>query len=71
MLLRDVRQVPFGPDAAIAAAAVRELLERRGNGVGPLDYLIAGTAIATKATLVTHNTAEFRRVPGLRIVDWY
>ena len=30
----------------------------------------AGQALARALTLVTHNTGEFQRVPGLRIEDW-
>jgi tRNA(fMet)-specific endonuclease VapC len=37
----------------------------------PIDTLIAGTAVAHSATLVTHNTKEFSRVRGLRLLDWY
>lgn len=32
--------------------------------------LIAAIALANHLTLVTHNTAEFSRVPGLAIEDW-
>jgi tRNA(fMet)-specific endonuclease VapC len=32
--------------------------------------LIAGQAKALGLTLVTHNTGEFSRVPGLRVEDW-
>jgi len=32
--------------------------------------MIASIALARRATLVTHNTREFNRVPGLSIVDW-
>ena len=32
--------------------------------------LIAAIALAHQATLVTHNTREFSRVPDLTIVDW-
>jgi predicted nucleic acid-binding protein len=32
--------------------------------------LIAGQALRHKATLVTANSSEFRRVRGLRIQDW-
>jgi len=39
--------------------------------IGPMDTLIAGIALRHGATLVTHNTAEFRRVRGLNLEDWY
>ena len=38
--------------------------------IGPADLIIATTARATGAVLVTHNTKEFSRVPGLQIEDW-
>jgi tRNA(fMet)-specific endonuclease VapC len=70
-LLQTVEVLPFDAAAARQAAAVRAALERRGAPIGPLDTLIAGTALAYSATLVTHNTHEFGRVEGLNIVDWY
>jgi tRNA(fMet)-specific endonuclease VapC len=36
-----------------------------------MDTLIAGTAKAHGATLVTRNIVEFGRVDGLAIEDWY
>ena len=62
---------PFGPEAALAAARIRVDLERLGNGIGPIDTLIAGMALGHGATLVTHNTSEFARVAGLSLEDWY
>lgn len=35
-----------------------------------MDMLIAATAKAEGMTLVTHNTKEFERIPGLLIEDW-
>ena len=46
------------------------MLEAKGKTIGPLDTLIAAHALALDITLVTNNTKEFRRVAGLRIVDW-
>ena len=37
---------------------------------GPYDLQIAAIALAHRCTLVTNNTQEFSRVPGLRIEDW-
>jgi tRNA(fMet)-specific endonuclease VapC len=70
-LLDTVAVLPFGPAEARAAALIRAELERSGEEIGPLDTLIAATALASGATLVTHNTREFRRVRGLRTEDWY
>ena len=70
-LLSRVAVVPFGLDEARSAATIRASLERAGTPIGPLDTLIAGTAVAHRATLVTHNTREFNRVPSLALVDWY
>lgn len=70
-LLSTVAVLPFDQRAAIAAADVRVSLERKGSPMGPYDTLIAGTALAHTATLVTHNTGEFQRVDGLEVEDWY
>ncbi len=49
---------------------IRAELTSKGQLIGPNDLLIAATALAHGAILVTHNTAEFSRVPGLIIEDW-
>lgn len=41
-----------------------------GTPIGPNDTAIAGHAIAAGAILVTNNTREFERVPGLLLEDW-
>ena len=68
--LQYIQHVPFDSAAAMAAARIRVELEKRGLTIGPLDLLIAGTAVSRGAALVTNNTAEFSRVPGLRVLDW-
>lgn len=49
---------------------VRAALEAVGKTIGPLDLLIAAHALALEATLVTHNTRQFRRVQDLNVEDW-
>jgi tRNA(fMet)-specific endonuclease VapC len=63
----------FDGHAAQRAAEIRASLETmRPNAqpIGPYDVLLAGHALAMGAVLVTHNTREFVRVPGLSIEDW-
>jgi tRNA(fMet)-specific endonuclease VapC len=62
---------PFGDAEARHAARVRAELEAAGTPIGPYDILIAGTALANGATLVTRNVREFARVRNLPVEDWY
>ena len=45
-------------------------LKEAGTPIGANDLWIACHALAIDATLVTHNTREFRRVKGLQLADW-
>lgn len=63
--------LPFDEAAAGAAARIRADLEARGTPIGPHDTLIAATAMAHGAELVTRNVVEFERVQGLRVVNWH
>lgn len=49
---------------------MRAGLEGKKTPIGPFDGLIAGQALARRATIVTTNAAEFARVPGLMREDW-
>ncbi len=70
-LVDGLTVLPFGLEEARAGARIRVQLERDGMKIGPLDNLIAATALCRHATLVTHNTDEFGRVRGLEICDWF
>jgi tRNA(fMet)-specific endonuclease VapC len=70
-LLQSVHVLPFDRGAAERSAQIAADLKKSGRPIGPFDTLIAGTALAAGASLVTHNLREFRRVPGLKIVDWF
>jgi len=69
-LLSLVQQLCFGVDAAKEAGRVRAVLESQGQTIGPYDILLAGHALAAALTLVTANTKEFNRVPGLTVENW-
>ncbi len=60
----------FDDRCAEEAGQIRADLASQGKPIGPNDLLIAATARAHDAMLVTHNAKEFMRVTGLRMVDW-
>ena len=69
-LLADMVHIPFDREAALESARVRVELEKLGLVIGPIDFLIAGTALSRGAVLATNNTKEFSRIRGLRLEDW-
>lgn len=70
-LLAWVEVLPFGALESRCSALIRADLEKRGEPIGPMDALIAGTAFAHDALLITRNLREFGRIPGLRLENWY
>jgi tRNA(fMet)-specific endonuclease VapC len=62
--------IEFDREDARKAGEIRALLAGKGLAIGPYDVLIAGQAVSRDLILVTHNTAEFQRIAGLRIEDW-
>ncbi len=52
-----------------AAAAFASFVKQRIR-VGTMDLRIASIVLANDMTLLTRNTIDFERVPGLRIEDW-
>jgi tRNA(fMet)-specific endonuclease VapC len=68
--LQPYVSLPFDGEAAMHYGHIRAQLEKLGTPIGSLDMLIAAIALAHDLTLITHNTAEFKRVSGLKIEDW-
>ena len=61
---------PIDHTVAEIYGRVRTVLENAGTAIGSLDTFIAAQSLGLGATLVTSNTKEFARVPGLQIEDW-
>ena len=70
-LLKVIQIIPFEAKAARIAADIRADLEQQGCMLGPLDNLIAASALASGAILVTRNTSEFCRISGLIVENWF
>lgn len=69
-LLASLTVLPLDEPADQHYADLRLTLERAGTPIGNNDLFIAAHARSRDMTLVTHNTREFARVPGLRVEDW-
>ncbi len=69
-LVEPMRILDFDAKAAVAYSAIRAQLQLAGKGIGPNDMIIAATALANQAVLVTANLREFNRVPGLLVENW-
>ena len=69
-LRRYLRDLDHTAREAAEAARLAGYLRPRGEMIGLLDVQIAATALVHGLTIVTNNTREFSRVPGLRVEDW-
>lgn len=69
-LTESFELLPFNRDDASTYARIRAALERKGTPIGPYDLQIAAQAVTRGLVLVTGNTREFRRVPGLKCENW-
>jgi tRNA(fMet)-specific endonuclease VapC len=68
--LAPLEIAPFDAAAAEVFGSMRAWLTSQGTPIGPYDTQIAAHAMALGVTLVTNNTREFERVPGLRLENW-
>ena len=69
-LLGEIAVLPLDVPADTEYAGIRAELEAAGKPIGSNDLLIAAHARATGATIVTANTAEFKRIRGLKVENW-
>ena len=70
-LLASFVSLPFDDVAAETFGEQRAILAAAGKLIGPLDLQIAAIALVGGLILVTHNTAEFSRISGLKLEDWH
>lgn len=67
--LNELRHWPIVSFSAAAITRYADLKRQKLN-IRANDLKIAAIALETGATVVTHNLADFRRVPGLTVEDW-
>lgn len=69
-VMAQIEVLPLEPPIEEHYADIRSTLERAGTPIGPNDLLIAAHTRALGMILVSDNTDEFARVPGLQIENW-
>ena len=69
-LLQEVQVIDFDSACAERFGQVRGALLQQGITISRMDLLIASVALHHNLTLVTHNTADYQNIPGLRLDDW-
>ena len=70
VFLAGIQIIPFDARAAIQFGSLCTRLELAGTPIGVMDTLIASHALSLGLAIVTNNTREFSRVPGLSVEDW-
>jgi len=69
-LIARMEVAAFEDHASEHFGQLRAELYKAGQPIGPYDMMIAGHARSMGLILVTNNTQEFERVPGLRLENW-
>ena len=62
--------LPYTDKDATVCGILRAGLEASGTPIGAYDIMIAAQGLSRNLTVVTHNTSEFQRVPGIILEDW-
>jgi tRNA(fMet)-specific endonuclease VapC len=69
-VLDTLKVYPFDSAAAIRAAELRRALLEKGHRANRIDTLIAAHAVSLGKVLVTNNTKDFEKVPGIKLDNW-
>jgi len=62
--------IPWNENAAGCYAKLRVKLETAGTPIGNMDMMIAASAIAEEAVLITNNTGHFSKIASLNLENW-
>jgi len=66
----EIQRIDWSDEVSDRFGSIKAALEKKGRRIEDFDAAIAAHAAAQGATLVTANTDDMVRVPGLLIEDW-
>jgi tRNA(fMet)-specific endonuclease VapC len=70
LILSAIEILPLESPTDREYGKLRHYLAGEGTPIGPNDMFIAAHALVAGLTVVTANTGEFSRVPGLNVENW-
>jgi tRNA(fMet)-specific endonuclease VapC len=70
-IIKKFTILDFDNSQAELYGKIRVDLEKSGTPLGNMDMLIAASALAAGAILITHNIKHFSKIKGLKVEDWY
>jgi len=70
LVLSAIEILPLESPTDRVYGKLRHYLASQGTLIGPNDMLIAAQALGASLSMVTANTREFSRVPGLVVENW-
>ena len=69
-LVDIVQVIPFDVECAKRFGTIKSKLRSSGKPTGEVDALIAATAMAHEAILITANKKHFENIEGLKVEMW-
>src|SRR5437762_2658267 len=69
-ILNRLEVLPVDSPVAERAGDLLAAVHHRGRPRSTEDLLIAATGLIHGLIVVTHNTKDFKDIPGLRVEDW-
>jgi tRNA(fMet)-specific endonuclease VapC len=69
-LEHEFQVLPAGVNIAATFGNLKARMSGAGTMLDDFDLIIASTALAANLTLVSNNERHFKRVEGLRLVNW-
>jgi predicted nucleic acid-binding protein len=70
-ILPLVTWLDFDRNASTMTAELLASMQKAGTPIGPWDTCLAGTALSRGLILATRNVSHFKRIPKLRIENWF
>lgn len=69
-LLLRLELLNFGKNEAELISTIHSKAVKKGRPIPLKDLFIGSIALSSNATLVTRNTKDFSRIPGLKLTGW-